>query len=384
MRLGLLPALGGGIRELARTGQVSRLIDGYLRRYVEAFDEIVYFSYLPESIDEYTQDDAIRKRVRIISPPGLLPRGRWARRMVDEQGEELRRCHVLRAFQVTGVTPLYWAAGWRRDFDVPFVTTYGFSYAALSDSMVKKILKQQVEKWALRHAAAVIATTEALKDQARAIAPKARVELIPNGVDTVRFVPGGRRRVGGDPLRVLYVGRLSAEKNVATAVQATAHLGASGEAGPSVRMIVVGAGPLEGALREQARESGVADRLNFRGVVDQRDLPAEYAAADAFVLPSFTEGHPKALIEAMSCGLPCAVSNRGGNLTLVQHEVTGLLFDPERPDELGACLKRLRDDPALAARLGAAARDRVVARYDLGALVTREISLLEDVARSRR
>jgi glycosyltransferase involved in cell wall biosynthesis len=71
-------------------------------------------------------------------------------------------------------------------------------------------------------------------------------------------------------------------------------------------------------------------------------------------------------------------------LTLVQHEVTGLLFDPERPDELGACLKRLRDDPALAARLGAAAREQVVARYDLGALVTREISLLEDVARTRR
>ena len=74
MRLGLLPAVGGGIRELARTGQVSRLVDGYLRRYVEAFDEIVYFSYLTESIDEHTQDEVIRRRVRIISPPGSLPR----------------------------------------------------------------------------------------------------------------------------------------------------------------------------------------------------------------------------------------------------------------------------------------------------------------------
>ena len=54
MRLGLLPALGGGIRELARSGQVSRLVDGYLRRYVEAFDEVVYFSYLSESLDEFT------------------------------------------------------------------------------------------------------------------------------------------------------------------------------------------------------------------------------------------------------------------------------------------------------------------------------------------
>jgi glycosyltransferase involved in cell wall biosynthesis len=384
MRLGLLPALGGGIRELARSGQVSRLVDGYLRRYVEAFDEVVYFSYLSESLDEFTTDAAIRKGVRVIVPPGPLARGQWARRMVDEQGEELRRCDVLRIFQVTGATPLYWAAGWRRKLDVPFVTTYGFSYAALSDSMVKKLIKQQVEKWALRNAAAVIATTEALKAQVRAIAPKARVELIPNGVDTARFAPGGRRRAAVDPLRVLYVGRLSAEKNVATAVRAMASVRASASAAPAVTLRVVGAGPLERALREQAGESGAPDRLTFGGVVDQGDLPAEYAAADAFVLPSLAEGHPKALIEAMSCGLPCVVSNRGGNLTLVAHEVTGLLFDPERPDQLAACLERLRDDPALAARLGAAARGQAIARYDLGALVAREIALLKDVSRSRR
>jgi glycosyltransferase involved in cell wall biosynthesis len=250
--------------------------------------------------------------------------------------------------------------------------------------MVKKLIKQQVEKWALRNAAAVIATTEALKAQVRAIAPKARVELIPNGVDTARFAPGGRRRAAVDPLRVLYVGRLSAEKNVATAVRAMASVRASASAAPAVTLRVVGAGPLERALREQAGESGAPDRLTFGGVVDQGDLPAEYAAADAFVLPSLTEGHPKALIEAMSCGLPCVVSNRGGNLTLVEHEVTGLLFDPERPDQLAACLERLRDDPALAARLGAAARGQAVARYDLGALVAREIALLKDVSRSRR
>ena len=385
MRLGLLPALGGGIRDLARTGQVPRLVDGYLRRYVEAFDEVVYFSYLTESIDEYTADDAIRKRVRILSPPGPLPRGKWARRMVEEQGEELRRCDVLRAFQVTGVTPLYWADSWRRTLEVPFVTSYGFSYAALSDSMVKKILKQQVEKWALRHAAAVIATTEALREHARAIAPKARVELIPNGVDTARFVPARRDPRGHEaPFDILYVGRLSPEKNVASILTATSHDVAWYRSGGGVTDTIVGPGPLKAALETQAREQGISDRVRFLDMVEQRDLPARYAAADVFVLPSFTEGHPKALIEAMSCGLPCVVSSRGGNLALVEDGVTGLHFDPEQPAELEACLKRLRADPALASRLGAAARAQAVAHYDLGALVTREIALLKDVARSRR
>lgn len=385
MRLGLLPALGGGIRELARTGQVSRLVDGYLRRYVEAFDEVVYFSYLTESIDEYTQDMAIRKRVRIISPPGPLPRGKWAREMVSAQREELGRCDVLRVFQVTGTTPLYWADSWRRPLGVPFVTTYGFSYAALSDSMVKKMLKQTVEKWALRHAAAVIATTEALKEQARAIAPKARVELIPNGVDTARFVPSPRAvRSNKEPFKILYVGRLSPEKNVKTLFTATSDFVTHYRPREGVSDTIVGVGPDRAALEKQAQDLGIRNLVTFRDVVDQRDLPAEYAAADVFVLPSFTEGHPKVLIEAMSCGLACVVSDRGGNLSLIENGVTGLQFDPERPAELEACLKRLRDDPALAARLGAAAREQAVARYDLGALVTREIALLKDVARGRR
>ena len=71
-------------------------------------------------------------------------------------------------------------------------------------------------------------------------------------------------------------------------------------------------------------------------MVDQGDLPAEYAAADASCCRSSPRGIPSALIEAMSCGLPCVVSNSRGNLTLVEHEVTGLLFDPERPDQLAA------------------------------------------------
>jgi glycosyltransferase involved in cell wall biosynthesis len=64
--------------------------------------------------------------------------------------------------------------------------------------------------------------------------------------------------------------------------------------------------------------------------------------------------------------------------------VTGLLFDPNRADALAACLRRLREEPGLAERLGGQARDSVVARYDLGALVDREIALLKDVARGRR
>ena len=144
-------------------------------------------------------------------------------------------------------------------------------------------------------------------------------------------------------------------------------------------LVLVGAGPLEAALRDESRRTGVP--VEFPGVVDQRDLPAAYAAADAFVLASFTEGHPKVLLEAMAAGVPCVASDCAGNRSLVADGATGLLFDARRPEALAACLERVLTDETLAASVAKAARDLVVARYDLAALVAREIALLRTVAR---
>jgi len=109
-------------------------------------------------------------------------------------------------------------------------------------------------------------------------------------------------------------------------------------------------------------------------------LPPFYAGADAFVLASFTEGHPKVLLEAMASGVPCVVSDCEGNRSLVTDGRTGLLFDPRRAEDLADSLARVITDRALAETLGKAGRGMVVARYDLGVLVAAEIALLQRVA----
>ena len=130
----------------------------------------------------------------------------------------------------------------------------------------------------------------------------------------------------------------------------------------------------------------------FRDVVDHRSLPEVYGSADVFVLASFTEGHPKVLLEAMACGLPCVASDCEGNRSIVTHEKTGLLFDPRSPEALAACLVRVLTEPGLppppsrAGRGCASApsrggRDRLVERYGLQRLVAREIAVLDDVGR---
>ena len=367
MTVGLLPSLGGGIRELASMGQASRLVDGYLRPYVRAFGRVLYFSYLSESLEEFTDDRALLDGVEMLTPDRPTSRTRRAIAMPWVHAASFRACAVLRVFQVTGVIPAVLA---NVRFGVPYVTTYGFWYGSLSRPGPKRLVKAVVEHVGLKRAAAVIATTEELR--ARAAARSRRVELIPNGVDTGLFVPGALTAAPGGERSVLYVGRLAPEKNLTTLITAIARL-----PGRRPRLVIVGGGPLEGSLRRQAEADGVD--ADFRGVVDQRSLPELYASAAAFVLASFTEGHPKVLLEAMSSGLACVASDCAGNRSLVTDGVTGLLFDPRRPEELTACLQRVLTDPTLAAALGRAARKTVVERYDLAACVEREIALLRDL-----
>jgi glycosyltransferase involved in cell wall biosynthesis len=364
--LGLLPAIRGGLGELARTGQHTRLVDGYLRRYAGAFDAVRYFSYLPESLGDFTRDREILARVSLVAGSGWHP---WLYTflMPLRHRRALAGCSVLRVFQITGAVPAIVA---RRRFGVPFVTTYGFWYAALARSRLTRVLRRAVESAALATAAAVIVTTPALEAYVRSRRPRGAVHLIPNGVDTALFRPTPRPpREGAE---VLYVGRLSDEKNLGTILDAAASLDRG------VRVTFLGDGPARGPL--EARAAALGLNLRVRPVVPHAEVAAIMAGADVFVLASFSEGHPKVLLEAMASGVPCVASDCEGNRSLVEDGRTGLLFDPHRPAELAGQIRRLLAESRLAASLASTARSLVVDRYDLNALLDREIALLQSVA----
>ena len=168
---------------------------------------------------------------------------------------------------------------------------------------------------------------------------------------------------------------MSPEKNLGALVEAAAKLAGRFH----LVLSFIGDGPVRAALRAHVESVGVV--AEFTPFVEHRRLPAIFAHADAFVLPSFTEGHPKVLLEAMSVGLPCVASNVGGNRAILTDGVTGLLFDLADPGALADALARVLGDDTLARRLGAPARAEMQERYDLRRLVSREIELLRSVAR---
>lgn len=224
-----------------------------------------------------------------------------------------------------------------------------------------------------RDSAAVVANSEGLRRTALANLPGFDVRVIPNGVDTARFTPAPTPPLAG-PLRLLFVGRLSPQKNLPTLLDALHRL----PPGVDWQLTLAGDGPDRAALESLAGQLSLRERLHFRGWVARPDLPALYRAADLFVLPSWDEGMPNAMLEAMASGLPVLASRIAGNEELVADGLNGYLVPPDDPAALSHHLARLADDADLRRRLGAASRAAAESR-DWGTVAERYLELVREV-----
>lgn len=370
--VGILPALGSGLTDLRRTGQHERLLAYDLRHYSEAYDHVYYFSYFRESLAAFTGDPLLLRKVTLFPKRWPVPARVYAFLLPVLYARRVRQCGALRVEQFSGVVPALVA---RLLFRTPFVVTYGYHYAAvarIARSRLKPWLYGLLERVVFPRAAGVIVTSREMEARLRSHPQRPRLAYFPNGVDTEVFSPppspvGHRRRT------VLYVGRLEPEKNLARLIHALALVH-----DPPVRLVIVGGGSLRQELEQGARAAGV--EADFVGVVPHGELPQHFRNADCFVLPSLTEGHPKALIEAMACGLPCAASVRGGIPSLLEDGVTGILFDPEDTRAIAQATARLLTDRTLARRLGENARTAAASLYDAHALLKEEVRFVQSVS----
>jgi glycosyltransferase involved in cell wall biosynthesis len=153
----------------------------------------------------------------------------------------------------------------------------------------------------------VIAPSAGIARVMREMGVHADIKVIPNGIDLAPFqAPPGpvtRAALGlpDDAIVLIYVGRLSPEKNLSFLLRAFFGVAA---AQPGVVLALVGEGPELDNLRDQAERSGLAGQVRFLGKIDYEDVPAHLKLADVFVTASETEVHPFSLIEAMAAGLP--------------------------------------------------------------------------------
>ena len=205
------------------------------------------------------------------------------------------------------------------------------------------------------------------------------VRLIPNGVDITRFTPihGG---TSSDELMqvVICVARLCYQKGIDVLLQAWSLVH---EQAPQARLIIVGTGPLQNELEYMAKVLGIAESVEFAGL--QSDVVAQLHRGSLAVLPSRWEGMPNAVLEAMACGLPCVATRLSGSEDIIQHEVSGLLVEPEDYQSMARGLLTLLHDQALAQMYGQAARATIEKYFSLEYITDTYVELYQSIAAHR-
>jgi glycosyltransferase involved in cell wall biosynthesis len=240
---------------------------------------------------------------------------------------------------------------------------------------------RRLDNWTARRCARLIAVSEDTRRAYEAQGYPDRIEVVYNGVDLDGAAPTGNLRAelgvpDGAPL-LGEVGRLCDVKGQRELIAALPAL-------PHARLVLFGidqeqGGAFQARLEQDAERLGVRDRIVFAGHRD--DAARLLGDVDVVVLPSWTEGLPIVLLEAMARRRPVVATPVGGTPEVVADGQTGLLVPPRDPHALAQAIGRLLDDAELRRRLGDAGYERVRERFSAGAMERRVLEIYDEVAR---
>jgi glycosyltransferase involved in cell wall biosynthesis len=240
-----------------------------------------------------------------------------------------------------------------------------------------------MEKIVAHRAGDVICLSREVEDFFKERGSRARCHLIPNAVAPCFFdvQPQPRAEAG---FALLFVGTIYPLKGLLHLVEALAEAQQKLGAGILLRVIGQIGGGVNGAeyhkqLRRRAEELHIAGRIQWLGVLNERDVARQLAHSDVLVLPSFQETLPMAVAEAMAAGVPVIATRAGGTPELVEHNQTGLLVTPGRSDELAAALCELLPNATLRRQFGAAGRAKALAAYAPRVVAEKTLEVYETI-----
>jgi glycosyltransferase involved in cell wall biosynthesis len=235
----------------------------------------------------------------------------------------------------------------------------------------------------LRRADVLRVISEFTREKVREICPQTPVVKFPTFTDLEVFlnVPAPCREMAGFPF-ILYVGMLVPSKGVEILIRAFQRIRS---VHPDVRLILIGSGYAEARFRSMVQRLGLGQSVRFVPPMPQAQLAAWMRAARCLVLPSFSEGLGRVVLEAMACARPVVGTRVGGIIELVVDGETGFLISPGDPNGLADHLLLLLNDPILADAMGARGRERSTSLFSTQEYFSAYgnlVSLAEAIARS--
>ena len=201
-----------------------------------------------------------------------------------------------------------------------------------------------------------------------------KVRVVRCGVDPALFQPRPKQERRDSTTQFLYVGRLASVKGLPLLLHACRTLL---DSNLPFKCTVIGEGPDRGMLEALCGRLGLREHVCLVGAIGQDHIQEYYDLADVFVLPSFAEGVPVVLMEAMAKEVPVIATRVMGIPELVEDGVSGLLIPPASVEALADAMQQLARDPQLRQRLGKAGREKVIAEYNIGTNVAMLAQILQ-------
>lgn len=282
--------------------------------------------------------------------------------------KQVAQADLLRVHQMAGSIPAI-IARWL--FRKPLVVRCGYQWSIFlkrqNASAIKQWVVKLIEFASYQSADSIILATEEDADYVSTsyAIPKTKINIVPNYVDTNLFKPMDFEK---EKNSVCFVGRLESQKNLVNLIRAAQ--------GTESNLIFYGEGSLRDELQKLAHELGVY--ASFRGRISNEELPKALNACEIFILPSWHEGNPKALLEAMSCGLPVVGTNVEGISSIIRDNENGLLCETES-NSIQSAIKKLSSDVNLRDKLGKSAREMIESGYSLQSAIEKEKRVLHKI-----
>jgi glycosyltransferase involved in cell wall biosynthesis len=278
--------------------------------------------------------------------------------------------------------PLGWAL--KRVYGLPYLIS--LRGADVPSDEVKRFARhyrilRPFVRWLWQDADALVAVSNGLREFAYETTPDVPIDVIPNAIELSVFRPP-RQRTHDSPVRLLFVGRFNAFKNVETLLEAISRLNEMGV--NNFELQLVGDGERRANLERLTIDKGLTRQVHFLGWVDRKAIVERYRQADMFVTATTWEGMPNTVLEGMACGLPVVATRASGLDELVKEGVNGYLVDINDSSTLANRLAELIENPYERHRMGKESRKMAEQEFAWEYITEQYVQIYERISKSER
>jgi len=363
MNLALFFTCGVSLKQWALIGNLEREIKPY-QGLLNHIDKIYFFTYGSKKDLDFSKN--LGEKIIILPNKWKIPACLFGFLIPFFYWKILKTIDVFKTNQMAGAIPAVIA---KFIFKKKLIVRTGYEWLEFLEKQKKPFYKRAIvslwEKIAYNAADLVILSSEKDKIfiQKKFKVSDRKIRIIPNYIDTGLFKSLDLEK---EKNRVVFIGRLTKQKNIANLIEAIASL--------PVKLTIIGQGELKVELEKLAKEKNAS--VEFKDKVSNSQLPEILNKAEIFVLPSLYEGCPKSLLEAMACGLPCLGCDVEGIKEIIIHKENGYLCQTEAVS-IRKALVELLGDEMLRAKIGNNARQTILNDFSLEKIMEKELALYE-------